>query len=145
MFGVQSNATIGFLGIRFTFKLASRPVLIYFTTRQGNGSINVILKSGNAEQCKQLKLDLYNVTIICIYRFAELAAVVVATLIGMPGGCLLFVLLYHPLHDYLGVHSEVTACIVLFTFAAIVWKYDRRSGRSDVPKELVFNCLYSFN
>lgn len=60
---------------------------------------------------------------------SELASIVVAALMGMPGGCLLFIPLYHPLHDFYGVPSEITSITVLLVFASIVWKFDRKSNR----------------
>lgn len=52
-----------------------------------------------------------------------------ASLLGMPGGCLLFLPIYHPLHDYYKVPSEITTITLLMIFAVIVWKFDRKSNR----------------
>lgn len=53
----------------------------------------------------------------------------------MPGGCLLFIPFYHPLHDFLKVPSEVTSCGILIFFVSIVWKYDRKSNRYEAPEK----------
>uniref|UniRef100_A0A914W1X5 Acyltransferase 3 domain-containing protein n=1 Tax=Plectus sambesii TaxID=2011161 RepID=A0A914W1X5_9BILA len=42
-------------------------------------------------------------------------------------GTLQFGLLYHPMHDYLKVHSEITTCIFLATYAVIVYVADRQN------------------
>lgn len=63
---------------------------------------------------------------------------IVAGAMGMPGGCLLFIPLYHPLHDFFGVPSEVTSITVLLIFAAIVWKHDRHANRYAKPKKYLY-------
>lgn len=69
-------------------------------------------------------------------RKSEIIASVAAALLGMPGGCLLFMAVYHTLHDFYNVHSEVTAVCVLMIAAVIVWKYDRKSERYDKPPKM---------
>lgn len=61
---------------------------------------------------------------------------IVATFLGMPGGCLLFLPFYHPLHDFYGVPSEVTSVSILMAFTAIVWKFDRKSNRYEKPPKM---------
>lgn len=61
-------------------------------------------------------------------------AMVAATFLSMPGGCLLFIPFYHPMHDFFGVPSEVTSCSILIAFALIVWKFDRKSNRYSTPE-----------
>lgn len=39
----------------------------------------------------------------------------------MPGGVLLFVPLYHPLHDFYNIHSEVTFFLLLSISVSIIW------------------------
>lgn len=56
----------------------------------------------------------------------------------MPGGCLLFIPFYHPLHDFFKVPSEVTSVSILLTFTSIVWKFDRKSNRYKKPKKMNF-------
>lgn len=70
------------------------------------------------------------------YSKSEIASIVVAALMGMPGGCLLFIPLYHPLHDFYGVPSEVTSLTILITFMMIVWKFDRKSNRYSAPQPM---------
>lgn len=67
---------------------------------------------------------------------SEIIALVSATFLGMPGGCLLFMVLYHPLHDFCDVPSEVTAIFILMVAGAIVWKYDRKSERYEKPAKM---------
>lgn len=59
-----------------------------------------------------------------------------ASILGMPGGCLLFIPLYHPLHDFFNVHSEVTAVTIILIWAAVVWKFDRKSNRLVKPEKM---------
>lgn len=66
---------------------------------------------------------------------SELSAVVVAAVLGMPGGCLLFIPFYHPLHDFLKIPTEVTSISLLFIFGIIVWANDRNSDRKSQPTE----------
>lgn len=56
----------------------------------------------------------------------------------MPGGCLLFVPFYHPLHDFFKVPSEVTSVSILLFAVSIVWKYDRKSNRYVEPEKFDF-------
>ena len=44
----------------------------------------------------------------------------IASLMGMPGGVLLFVPIYHPLHDVHKIHSEVTFFLLFAIFSVIV-------------------------
>lgn len=50
----------------------------------------------------------------------EVKAFLSAVALGMPGGVLMFVPLYHPLHDQHGLHSEVTFFALFALFAAAV-------------------------
>lgn len=56
----------------------------------------------------------------------------------MPGGCLIFIPFYHPLHDFFNVPTEVTSVSILLIFTAIVWKFDRKSNRYNRPAPLNF-------
>ncbi|XP_055323657.1 uncharacterized protein LOC129578703 [Sitodiplosis mosellana] len=69
---------------------------------------------------------------------SEINALIAASLLGMPGGCLLFLPFYHPLHDFYGVPSEVTGVSILMAFTAIVWKFDRKSHRYEKPAKMNF-------
>lgn len=64
-------------------------------------------------------------------------SIVVASLMGMPGGCILFVLFYHPLHDFYNVPSEVTTITLLLSAVTIVWLFDRKSNRYRKPEKYV--------
>lgn len=56
-----------------------------------------------------------------IYRFkTELKSFLIASLLGMPGGVLMFVPIYHPLHDMYGIHSEVTFFLLFSIFVVII-------------------------
>lgn len=43
----------------------------------------------------------------------------------MPLGILQFIPLYHPLHDSLGIHTEVCVLLFLGLYILIVWSADR--------------------
>jgi len=49
----------------------------------------------------------------------------VTGLLAMPLGVLLFLPLYHPLHDMLGIHTEVCVLLFLSIYFIIVWTADR--------------------
>ncbi|KAG6457988.1 hypothetical protein O3G_MSEX010600 [Manduca sexta] len=51
---------------------------------------------------------------------AEWQSVIIATLLGMPGGVLMFVPIYHPLHDILKIHSEVTFFMLFAIFGMFI-------------------------
>jgi len=55
----------------------------------------------------------------------ELLCCVLTAVSGMPGGVLQFLPLYHPLHDYWGIHTEnvVVTLVVIYFFTA--WWSDR--------------------
>ncbi|XP_041987294.1 uncharacterized protein LOC121739046 [Aricia agestis] len=53
-------------------------------------------------------------------KSAEWKSLLVATLLGMPGGVLAFVPIYHPLHDQLKIHSEVTFFLLFAIYSVIV-------------------------
>lgn len=80
----------------------------------------------------------YKLGLLCqiIHRKSEITALIAASFLGMPGGCLLFIPFYHPLHDFFGVPSEVTSVSILLFFTAIVWKFDRKSNRYERPKPM---------
>lgn len=61
---------------------------------------------------------------------------IVASLLGMPGGCLLFIPFYHPLHDFYEVPSEVTSVSIIMVFTAVVWRFDRKSNRYEKPAKM---------
>lgn len=61
---------------------------------------------------------------------------IAATFLGMPGGCLLFVPFYHPMHDFFKVPSEVTSVSILMVWTAVVWKFDRKSNRYEKPERM---------
>lgn len=67
---------------------------------------------------------------------SEIVALICASLLGMPGGCLLFIPFYHPLHDFYKVPSEVTSVSILMVFTAIVWRFDRKSNRYQRPAKM---------
>lgn len=71
-----------------------------------------------------------------LYRKSEIIALLVASFLGMPGGCLLFIPLYHLMHDSFNVHSEVTTVTIILIWTAIVWKFDRKSNRFLKPDKM---------
>ncbi|KAI5701229.1 hypothetical protein M8J75_007463 [Diaphorina citri] len=68
---------------------------------------------------------------------SEALAFVLTSVLGCVGGTIVFMLIYHPLHDMLGIHSEITFFIVFAMFCLIVWKAISFSGATD--KHCVFN------
>lgn len=44
----------------------------------------------------------------------------IAALLGMPGGVLMFVPIYHPLHDNYQVHTEITVFTLFAIFFVII-------------------------
>lgn len=56
----------------------------------------------------------------------EVGSMLIASVLGPIGGILLFLPIYHPLHDLAKIHSEVTF-FILFTIALVtVWSADRQ-------------------
>ncbi|KAJ2954411.1 hypothetical protein O0L34_g2676 [Tuta absoluta] len=53
-------------------------------------------------------------------KSVEWKSMLLAVLFGMPGGVLMFVPIYHPLHDLYGIHSEVTFFLLFSIFSMIV-------------------------
>ncbi|OWR40598.1 hypothetical protein KGM_206050 [Danaus plexippus plexippus] len=53
-------------------------------------------------------------------KAVEWKSLLVAVLIGMPGGILMFVPIYHPLHDTYKIHSEVTFFLLFSIFSVII-------------------------
>ncbi|KAK7869987.1 hypothetical protein R5R35_013754 [Gryllus longicercus] len=64
----------------------------------------------------------------------QMTCAVLTALLGMPGGVLLFLPLYHPLHDIYHIHSEVTFMILFAMFLLIIWTADRRP-KTNISKE----------
>lgn len=117
---------------------ASRLVSNFSSTKREAGWTNETWVNGKGARCEfyDVFTDVFRLTSKhCNRRSSELIAIVVSALFSMPGGCLLFIPLYHPLHDFLGVPSEVTSVTILIAFTSIVWKFDRKSNRySEPPK-----------
>lgn len=55
----------------------------------------------------------------------ELITTIIASALGPIGGVLLFLPIYHPLHDSYNIHSEVTFMIIFTVFAVLIWSGDR--------------------
>ncbi|KAL1517192.1 hypothetical protein ABEB36_000988 [Hypothenemus hampei] len=67
--------------------------------------------------------------------FKEFLTTVIAAALGPIGGILLFIPIYHPLHDNLKIHSEVTFFILFTIFLLLIWSGDRTS-RKQMPANL---------
>ncbi|XP_028162393.1 uncharacterized protein LOC114354290 [Ostrinia furnacalis] len=65
----------------------------------------------------------------------EWKSLLIATILGMPGGVLMFVPIYHPLHDHLKIHTEVTV-FVLFSIYAVFIINGLASDREKVKERL---------
>ncbi|XP_004929918.1 uncharacterized protein LOC101746861 [Bombyx mori] len=50
----------------------------------------------------------------------EWKTLILATILGMPGGVLLFVPIYHPLHDIYKIHSEITFFLLFAIYGTFV-------------------------
>ena len=50
---------------------------------------------------------------------------VITGLFAMPLGVMQFIPVYHPLHDSLGIHSEVCVLMLLAVYMLVVWSADR--------------------
>jgi hypothetical protein len=77
--------------------------------------------------------------------FYELGVTMLAGLLGMPGGVLLFLPLYHPLHDIYKIHSEVTFFILFSIFLAMAWSGDRKASPDAKPKSInsIFSLIFN--
>lgn len=64
-------------------------------------------------------------TVFCFRRMKEIICTIIAALLGTPGGVLMFIPIYHPLHDTYKIHSEVTFFFLFSIFLLIVWTGDR--------------------
>ncbi|XP_060521139.1 uncharacterized protein LOC132698828 [Cylas formicarius] len=63
--------------------------------------------------------------------FLELVTTVITGFVGPIGGILLFIPIYHPLHDNYKIHSEVTFFILFTIFLLIIWSADRKPRNDD--------------
>lgn len=61
----------------------------------------------------------------------EFLCVFLAGTLAFWGGTIQFSLLYHPLHDFLGVHSELTSTVFLSFYMLLVYIADRRNKRPE--------------
>lgn len=55
----------------------------------------------------------------------EALVCLLTALCGMPGGVLLFLPIYHPLHDFYHIHTEVCVMLLITIFLVVVWLSDR--------------------
>lgn len=96
--------------------------------------------NGKLDHCKNAKWKIYSKLqdlMRCQFcRKSEVIALICASLLGMPGGCLLFVLFYHPLHDFCELSSEVTFICIASVFIVILWRFDRKSNRYQKPSKI---------
>lgn len=65
----------------------------------------------------------------------ELLCTVLTAMCGMPGGVLQFLPLYHPLHDYFGVHTENCVFTLFVLYFMMAWQKDRQAPEGSRPKE----------
>lgn len=108
--------------------------------RYENGLKSVIISAnGKLDQGKMLTCTvqyLHPRNKRSFHRKSEIIALIIASLLGMPGGSLLFMVFYHPLHDFYNVPSEITSISILMVATAIVWKFDRKSERYEKPAKM---------
>ena len=69
---------------------------------------------------------------------SEIISVIATSLFVMPMGCLLFLPIYHPLHDFFGISTEVTVFTAVSISLVLIWKFDRKSNRYTTPEKLDF-------
>ena len=62
--------------------------------------------------------------LVCRF-FCEVMCAVVTGLLSMPLGVMQFIPVYHPLHDSLGIHSEVCVLMLVVVYMLVVWSADR--------------------
>ncbi|XP_048508483.1 uncharacterized protein LOC105689904 isoform X2 [Athalia rosae] len=67
----------------------------------------------------------------------ETICTVLTGLFTTPGGILMFLPIYHPLHDMHGIHSEVTFFLLLTIFLAIIWSGDRNSIKKPINQKCI--------
>ncbi|XP_071050816.1 uncharacterized protein [Onthophagus taurus] len=65
----------------------------------------------------------------------EMICVLITSLLGVPGGVLMFIPIYHPLHDIHKIHSEVTFMFLFSIFLLLTWLGDRSARGKESPKE----------
>lgn len=65
----------------------------------------------------------------------ELLCTVVTALSGMPGGVLQFLPIYHPLHDYFGIHTENCVITLVIIYFMIAWRNDRKGNPESRPSQ----------
>lgn len=91
--------------------------------------------------------------------FCEWGCCIITGLFSMPLGVIQFIPVYHPLHDSLGIHSEICVLMLITIYILIVWSADRypfesarsynSSGRNGSSTEIVLGilmhyCLYVY-
>lgn len=93
---------------------------------------------------KQIKLRTNDIEFLYSWTY-ELGLTILAGLLGMPGGVLLFLPLYHPLHDMYNIHSEVTFFMLFSVFLAMAWSGDRKASPDAKPKSINPQPAVNFN
>jgi hypothetical protein len=63
----------------------------------------------------------------------ELLCTVLTAFCGMPGGVLQFLPLYHPLHDYFGIHTENCVFTLFIIYFTAAWYSDRTPPKDSRP------------
>lgn len=66
----------------------------------------------------------------------EMLCCILSGMLGFPLGVAQFVLIYHPLHDSFGVHSEVCVMMLVVFYGLIVWIGDRSVERTAQKRKL---------
>ncbi|CAL8115048.1 unnamed protein product [Orchesella dallaii] len=75
----------------------------------------------------------------------EFICTVITALSGMPGGVFQFLPIYHPLHDYFGIHTENCVITLLAIYFLIVWRSDRSPPSEDARSAKDQSCLGKIN
>ncbi|XP_075229105.1 uncharacterized protein LOC142328863 [Lycorma delicatula] len=73
----------------------------------------------------------------------EIMSMLIASLLGAPGGILMFLPIYHPLHDIAGIHSEVTFFTLFSIVLLIVWSGDRIKTLNSIDEGVNDGTLFT--
>jgi len=60
----------------------------------------------------------------------------------MPGGVLQFLPIYHPFHDYYGIHTENCVITLVLIYFLIAWTYDRKATPGSRPTKAESSGYY---
>ncbi|KAJ8949733.1 hypothetical protein NQ318_005054, partial [Aromia moschata] len=65
----------------------------------------------------------------------EVLCCIIPGILGTVGGVIMFIPVYHPLHDIYKLHSEVTFMIIFAIFLLLIWSGDRKPRNDEFSKK----------